>query len=206
MNKYTGVLGVYNCQGAAWNTVERKNTFHQTGSGAITGYVRGRDVHNISEAALNSNWSGDCVVYSHNKGKLATLPYNAAMPISLKILEHDIFTITPIKILAPGFSFAPLGLIDMFNAGGAIQGLKYEMKAGNQHEGSSVIEDLVAVVSIEVRGCGRFGAYSSAKPRKCTLGGNLVDFTYDSDSGLVTLNLDNMPAEDQRVHILEVEL
>nr|GLL20413.1 probable galactinol--sucrose galactosyltransferase 6 isoform X2 [Ipomoea trifida] len=201
MNKYTGVLGVYNCQGAAWNAVERKNTFHQTGTEAITGYVRGRDVHSLSEAALDSDWSGDCAVYSHNKGNLVTLPYNAAMPISLKILEHDIFTITPIKVLAPGFSFAPLGLVDMFNAGGAIEGLKYEMKANCQGEASSV-----AVVFVEVRGCGRFGAYSSAKPRKCSLGGNVVDFTYDLDSGLVTLNLDDMPAEDQRVHIIEVEL
>uniref|UniRef100_A0A5B6YU46 galactinol--sucrose galactosyltransferase n=1 Tax=Davidia involucrata TaxID=16924 RepID=A0A5B6YU46_DAVIN len=40
MNKYTGVLGVYNCQGAAWNSIERKNTFHQTGSEAMTGCTR----------------------------------------------------------------------------------------------------------------------------------------------------------------------
>ncbi|KAF8408844.1 hypothetical protein HHK36_004913 [Tetracentron sinense] len=28
MNKYTGVIGVYNCQGAAWSNTERKNMFH----------------------------------------------------------------------------------------------------------------------------------------------------------------------------------
>ncbi|KAK3038059.1 hypothetical protein RJ639_032038 [Escallonia herrerae] len=32
IKKYTGVLGVYNCQGAAWSSIERKNTFHETGS------------------------------------------------------------------------------------------------------------------------------------------------------------------------------
>ncbi|XP_019184720.1 PREDICTED: probable galactinol--sucrose galactosyltransferase 6 isoform X2 [Ipomoea nil] len=208
VNKYTGVLGVYNCQGAAWNAVERKNTFHRTGTEALTGYVRGGDVHSLSEVALDSNWSGDSAVYSHNQRKLTALPYNAAMPISLKILEHDIFTITPIKVLAPGFSFAPLGLVDMFNAGGAIEGLKYETKAGFQGEDKikNSSTEPVGVVSIEVRGCGRFGAYSSAKPRKCRLGGNVVDFTYDLDSGLVTLNLDDMPAKEQRVHMIEVEL
>ncbi|KAL2479613.1 putative galactinol--sucrose galactosyltransferase 6 [Abeliophyllum distichum] len=216
MNKYTGVLGVYNCQGAAWNIVERKNTFHQTKSDAITGYVRGRDVHMISEAALDSKWTGDVAMYSHRSGEVITLPYNVSMPISLKVLEHEIYTVTPIKVLAPGFSFAPLGLIDMFNAGGAIEGLKYEVKSGaklyevvNGFEGQRIdnlSNEVVAIVSMEVKGCGRFGAYSSAKPRKCTVGSSVVDFEYDLASGLVTLKLDDMPREDKKVHIIEIEL
>ncbi|WMV36662.1 hypothetical protein MTR67_030047 [Solanum verrucosum] len=223
MNKYTGVLGIYNCQGAAWSTVERKTTFHKTNSEAITGYIRGRDVHFISEAALDPNWSGDTVLYSHGSAELVVLPYNAAMPVSFKILEHETYTVTPIKVLAPGFSFAPLGLIDMYNAGGAIEGLKYEVKAGAelseleagyQGEGNLVAEDkienlsteAVAVVSMEVRGCGRFGVYSSVKPRKCSVGGDMVDFAYNSESGLLTLNLDAMPPADQKVHIIEVEV
>ena len=68
--------------------------------------------------------------YCHQTGELITLPYNAAMPVSLKVLEHEIFTIAPIKNLAPGFSFAPLGLINMYNSGGAIVDLKYEVKDG----------------------------------------------------------------------------
>ncbi|KAL0345282.1 UNVERIFIED_CONTAM: putative galactinol--sucrose galactosyltransferase 6 [Sesamum radiatum] len=215
MNKYTGVLGVYNCQGAAWNSVERKNTFHQTKSEAITGYVRGRDVHLISDVALDSNWDGNVALYSHRSGDIITLPYNVALPVSLKVLEHEIFTVTPIKVLAPGFTFAPFGLIDMFNAGGAIEGLKYELKAAAQSsEGNGVagerVENLssevVAVISMEVKGCGRFGAYSSAKPRKCTVGSAVVDFEYDSASGLVTFNLLEMPREDQKVHNVVIEL
>lgn len=216
MNKYTGVLGVYNCQGAAWNSMERKNTFHQTKSEAITGYIRGRDVHMISEAALDSDWTGDVVIYSHQSGEVITLPYNVSMPISLKVLEHETYTVTPIKELAPGFSFAPLGLVDMFNAGGAIEGLKYEVKSGaklseveNGFDGERVknlSNAVVAIVSMEVKGCGRFGAYSSAKPRKCTVGSSVVDFEYDSNSGLLTLKLNDMPREDQKVHIVEIEL
>ncbi|KAI3443872.1 hypothetical protein Pfo_000537 [Paulownia fortunei] len=223
MNKYTGVLGVYNCQGAAWNSVERKNTFHQTNSEAITGYIRGRDVHLISDVALDPNWDGNVALFSYSSGVLTTLPYNVAMPVSLKVLEHEIFTITPVKTLAPGFSFAPLGLIDMFNSGGAIEGLKYDLKAapqlyelenGYEGEGNAVsgerVENLssevIAVVSMEVKGCGRFGAYSSTKPRKCTVGSSVVDFEYDSASGLVTLSLREMPLEHRKVHNLEIEL
>ncbi|XP_057768021.1 probable galactinol--sucrose galactosyltransferase 6 [Salvia miltiorrhiza] len=223
MNKHSGVLGVYNCQGAAWNSVERKNTFHQTKSEAITGYVRGRDVHLISDVAPDSNWDGHVALYSHRVGEVIVLPYNVAMPVSLKVLEHEVYTVTPIKKLAPGFSFAPFGLIDMFNGGGAIEGLDYDVKSGAglsdvengyQVEGSNVVaeraenlsSEAVAVVSIEAKGCGRFGAYSSTKPRKCKVGDEIVDFEYDSASGLVTLNLLEMPREDQKVHKIEIEL
>ncbi|KAF9622921.1 hypothetical protein IFM89_035154 [Coptis chinensis] len=58
MNKYTGVIGVYNCQGAAWSNVEKKNMFHETQTEALTGAVRGKDVHLISEAATEPDWKG----------------------------------------------------------------------------------------------------------------------------------------------------
>jgi len=214
MNKYTGVLGIYNCQGAAWNSMERKNTFHQTSSDAITGFVRGRDVHFIANVALDpTEWNGDCALYCHRSSELITLPYNSAMPVSLKVLEHEIFTVIPIKVLAPGFSFAPVGLIDMYNAGGAIEGLKFQVKNGENNLmelGNGVAGErskkVVAVVSMEVKGYGRFGAYSSTKPKLCTVGTTVVEFAYDSVSGLMTLNLDHMPMEDEKVHIVEVEL
>ncbi|CAA2942544.1 probable galactinol--sucrose galactosyltransferase 6 isoform X1 [Olea europaea subsp. europaea] len=209
INKYAGVIGVYNCQGSAWNSVERKNTFHQTKSEPITGNIRGSDVHLISEVVLDSNWNGNVAIYSYRSRNLITLQYDVAIPVSLKVLDHEIFTISPIKVLAPGFSFAPLGLIDMFNAGGAIEELKNEVKAGTQV--SRVVEEdlgigAVAVVSMDVKGCGRFGAYSSTKPRMCTVKSSPVEFEYDSTCGLVTLNLHDMPPEDQKVHIVEIEL
>ncbi|XP_008242818.1 PREDICTED: probable galactinol--sucrose galactosyltransferase 6 isoform X2 [Prunus mume] len=197
MNKYTGVLGVYNCQGAAWSTTERKNAFHETKSEAITGFIRGRDVHLIAEAAVEADWRGDCAVYSHRTGDLVTLPYNASLPISLRVLEHEIFTVTPIRVLGSVISFAPLGLVDMYNAGGAIEGLRYEENGTN------------GLVRLEVKGCGRFGAYSSAKPRRCCVGCNAVDFDYNSSSGLVRLSLDHLPEEEeegQKVHVVKIEL
>ncbi|OMO57745.1 Raffinose synthase [Corchorus olitorius] len=223
MNKFTGVLGVYNCQGAAWNSAARKNTFHQTKTESLTGHVKGRDVHLIAEASVDPDWTGDCAVYSHRTGELITLPYNATLPVSLKVLEHEIFTVTPVKVLAPGFSFAPLGLIKMYNSGGAIEGLKYEVKngaklseldAGYEGETSDLgdlrvencSDELVGKVCIEVKGCGYFGAYSSVKPRKCTVGSTEVEFDYDSSSGLVKLSLEKMPEEGQKVHVVEVEL
>ncbi|KAH6806740.1 Raffinose synthase family protein [Perilla frutescens var. frutescens] len=190
MNKYSGVLGVYNCQGAAWNSAERKNTFHQTNSEAITGYIRGRDVHLIAEAAVDSAaWDGNVVLYAHTTGAITILPYNVAMPISLKVLEHEVFTVAPLQPSTGGSTFAPLGLIDMFNAGGAIQALNYE--------------PATALVSLEVKGCGRFGAYSSTRPKECRLGSSVLEVQYESGSGLVTFNLDQMPVDH---HIVQIQL
>lgn len=216
MNKYTGVLGVYNCQGAAWNVAERKNTSHETTSDGVTGYIRGRDIHLIREASTDSaEWAGNCAVYCHKSSELVILPYNVSMPVSLKVLEYEVFTVTPVKALAPGYSFAPIGLISMYNSGGAIEGLKYELRAGGAKltdledsiEGTTVHSDeLVGVVLLEVKGCGRFGTYSSAKPRRCLVGSKEVEFGYDSSSGLVTLELDHLPEEGRRGHLIEIEL
>ncbi|KAJ4958954.1 hypothetical protein NE237_026065 [Protea cynaroides] len=194
MNKYTGVLGVYNCQGAAWSSVEKKNIFHPTGTDGLTGHVRGGDVHLIAEAVNFPDWNGECAFYRHRDGELVTLPYNASMPVTLKVLEHEIFTVSPVKKMADGVRFAPLGLIDMYNSGGAIEGLSYEVKG----EGY--------MVRMEVKGCGRFGCYSSVKPKRCSLGLGMVDCSYDSTCGLLSLDLDYLPEEGQKFHIVEVEL
>ncbi|KAI3524429.1 hypothetical protein L1887_03084 [Cichorium endivia] len=195
MNKYTGVIGVYNCQGAAWSAMEHKNMFHETRPGPITGSVSGRDVHLIAEAALDSDWCGDCAVYSHQTGDLITLPDNAVIPVSLSVLEYELFTVTPIKDFGLGFRFAPLGLIDMFNGGGAIDAVEYLVESG----GASV------VVEMKVKGCGRFGVYSMTEPRMCVVGSREVEFLYDSQSGLVQLNLSHMP-EEQKCHDINIHL
>lgn len=55
MNRYIAVLGEFNCRGATWNNIERKNIFHQTKSESLTGYIRGRDIHLITEVAMDPN-------------------------------------------------------------------------------------------------------------------------------------------------------
>ncbi|VAI83168.1 unnamed protein product [Triticum turgidum subsp. durum] len=201
MNRFTGVLGVYNCQGAAWSSAEKKNVFHQeAGAGALTCGVRSRDVHLIAEAATDGGdgWGGDCAVYRHGAGDLVVLPDGAGLPVSLKVLEHDVLTVSPIKDLAAGLRFAPVGLVDMFNGGAAVEGLTYSLLADG--------DEAVGLVSMEVRGRGRLGAYSSVRPRSCTLGSAPAEFSYDASSGMVILELESMPLPKERVHKIAIEL
>jgi raffinose synthase len=115
----------------------------------------------------------------------------------------------PLQDLAPGFRFAPIGLVDMFNGGGAVEGLTYHLLDGAKPVGGdgsvSSSSEAVGLVCMEVRGCGRFGAYSSVRPRKCTLGSVEMVFSYDSSSGLVSLQLEEMPKESVH-HKIVVEL
>ncbi|XP_078430705.1 raffinose synthase family protein [Wolffia australiana] len=191
MNKHTGVIGVYNCQGAAWCSAEKKNVFHETNGDALTTSLRSSDVHVIGDVAPEPAWTGTCAVYRHGGG-LFVLPGGAAVPVSLKILQHEIFVVSPVMVFSPELKFAPLGLIDMFNAGGAVQGLLYDVPLQR--------------VSMEIKGCGRLGAYSASRPTRCFLGSLAVDFSYDSSSGLLLIDLPAMPAGGKKLHRVVVDL
>lgn len=73
--------------------------------------------------------------------------------------------------------FAPLGLIDMYNSGGAIEDIMW------------ISKDLSGTLKIRVRGCGRFGAYSSTKPSSCKMDIKEEKFWYNHENGLLIIDL-----------------
>jgi len=94
----------------------------------------------------------------------------------MKPREYEVFTIVPVKELPNGAKFAPIGLIKMFNSGGAVKDFSSGFNG-------------TANVSIKVRGCGLFSAYSSARPKLITVDSEEVEFSYEEESGLVTIDL-----------------
>ena len=73
---------------------------------------------------------------------------------------------------------APIGLVDMYNSGGAIEDL------------SCSIEPLGCKIKVKVRGCGRFGAYSSTRPSHCLVDLKQEEFMYIAEDGLLTVKLE----------------
>ena len=114
------------------------------------------------------------------------------MPVTLKTREYEVFTVIPLKILSNGCKFAPIGLIKMFNSGGAIKELRYQ-------SGRS------ANIDMKVRGCGLFGAYSSTPPKRITVDLEEMDFEYEDGSGLVTFSL-RVPEEELYLWSITIEL
>ncbi|CAN0910023.1 Probable galactinol--sucrose galactosyltransferase 2 [Linum grandiflorum] len=172
VNKCTGVVGVFNCQGAGWCKVEKKTRIHDTSPGTLTASVRATDVDSIAHIA-GPDWNGETVVYLHRSGELIRLPKGASVPVTLKVLEYELFHFCPVKEATPGVSFAAIGLLDMFNTGGAVDQVEIDAKT----------------ISLKVRGSGRFGVYSTQRPSKCTVANVETDFSYDPATGLVTLTL-----------------
>ncbi|PPD96795.1 hypothetical protein GOBAR_DD06201 [Gossypium barbadense] len=191
LNDFTGVIGVFNCQGAGWCEVTKKMVNHDEQPGTITSIIRASDVEYLFQVA-EDGWIGDSILYSH-LGEVTYLPRNAFMSITLKPREYEVFTIVPVMALSSGSKFAPIGLTKMFNSGGAIKGLKYET------------ENPVATVIMKVRGCGPFGAYSSTKPQRITVDSEEVEFEYEGESGLVTFAL-KVPEEEQYLWNIVIEL
>ncbi|KAG4964272.1 hypothetical protein AAZX31_14G010500 [Glycine max] len=175
MNDFSGVVAVFNCQGAGWCKVGKKNLIHDDNPGVVTGVIRAKDVDYLSRVA-DDKWTGDAIIYSHLGGEVVYLPKDASIPVTLKTRESEVFTIVPVKELSNGVEFAPIGLIKMFNSGGAVK----EFNWGSNESTN---------VAMKVRGCGQFGAYSSAQPKLITVDSEEVEFKYEEESGLVTIDL-----------------
>lgn len=109
-------------------------------------------------------------------GEVTYHPKDASIPITLESQEYEVCTVIPVKEFDSGVKFAPIGLIKMFNSGGATK----ELNCGSNGTTNVVMK---------VRGCGLFGAYSSARPKKVTVDSEEVEFRYQEESGLITIDL-----------------
>ncbi|KAK6945301.1 Glycosyl hydrolases 36 [Dillenia turbinata] len=113
-------------------------------------------------------------------------------------------------------SFAPIGLLDMFNSSGAVEQFDTHLVSDKNPElfdgeAASNVSTLLsenrsptATITLKVRGCSRFGAYSSQRPLKCRLDNVETDFNYDITSGLLTLSIPVPEVEMYRwsIHIV----
>ncbi|XP_047959731.1 probable galactinol--sucrose galactosyltransferase 2 [Salvia hispanica] len=186
-NKCSGVVGVFNCQGAGWCKIEKKTRIHDASPGTLTGSVQAMDVNGIAQLA-GPEWNGDAIVYAHRSGEVVRLPKGASLPVTLKVLEYELYHICPLKKITSDISLAPIGLLDMFNSGGAVE--QCDISGGT--------------VTLKVRGCGRFGFYSSERPLKCTVGGSETGFDYESGTGLVSLSIP-VPVEEMYRWAIEIQ-
>ncbi|XP_012569290.1 probable galactinol--sucrose galactosyltransferase 2 [Cicer arietinum] len=216
MNKCTGVVGVFNCQGAGWCKVEKKTRIHDTSPGTLTSSVSASDVDQINQVA-GVEWHGETIVYAYRSGEVIRLPKGVSIPVTLKVLEFELFHFCPIQEIAPSISFAAIGLMDMFNTGGAVEEVEIHKASDNKQElfDGEVVSELTtslspnrtktATVALKVRGSGKFGVYSSQHPLQCAVDGIDTDFNYDSETGLTTFSIP-VPQEGMYRWSIEIQI
>jgi len=83
------------------------------------------------------------------------------------------------QVFGHDVQFAPIGLLEMYNSGGAVEELSCIRDAAN-----------CIIIKIKGRGCGRFGVYSNVRPKHCLVDMKEEEFSYNSEDGLLTIKLD----------------
>ncbi|ERN02642.1 hypothetical protein AMTRI_Chr03g141040 [Amborella trichopoda] len=172
LNKYTGVLGAFNCQGGGWCRESRRNTCASEFSHAVKSTTNPLEVEwKKGKYPINIDGVDLFAVYLYTAKKLITLKPDENTELALEPFNFELFTVSPVKLLFNGGSmvnFAPIGLVNMLNTGGAILSMIYEETPKIQ-------------VKMKVKGRGEMRVYSSVEPEACLLNGKEVGFLYEEE-------------------------
>lgn len=105
-------------------------------------------------------------VYLLKEKKVKLMKWSEKLEVSLEPFSFELLTVSPVRVLSKGLiKFAPIGLVNMLNCGGAIECMEFD--------------DERDVVKIGVRGCGEMRVFSSEKPISCKIDGVAVKFQYE---------------------------
>ncbi|CAI0455166.1 unnamed protein product [Linum tenue] len=143
LNKFTGVIGAFNCQGGGWSRETRRNQCFSEFSHKLTAQTNPKDIE-----------------WASGKSPMSI----EGVQVSLEPFEFELITVSPVTVLAgKSVQFAPIGLVNMLNSGGAIRSVEYRD----------------GLVEMGVKGAGEMVVFASEKPASCKVDGGEVEFKYD---------------------------
>ncbi|XP_019052352.1 PREDICTED: galactinol--sucrose galactosyltransferase-like [Nelumbo nucifera] len=173
LNKFTGVLGAFNCQGGGWCRGARRNKCASEFSHSVVSATTSPNDIEWQNGKNPVSTEGVQVfaVYMFRAKKMVLLKPWEQMDISLEPFNFELLTVSPVKLLSNKIQFAPIGLINMLNTGGAIRSLELDIKTNS--------------VRIGVRGTGEMRSFASEKPKACLIDGEEVPFTYEEEHMVV---------------------
>ncbi|KAI6671305.1 hypothetical protein NL676_006190 [Syzygium grande] len=165
LNKYTGVVGAFNCQGGGWSRESRQNQCFSQFSQMVTSKTNPKDIEwNSGKNPIPIEGAQGFAMYMFKSKKLSLSKPSEDIEISLEPFHFELITVSPVAVLTgKSVQFAAIGLANMLNTGGAIQSLSFK--------GDSV--------EVGVRGAGEMRVYASIEPRDCKIDGRDVPFEYE---------------------------
>ncbi|XP_020101334.1 stachyose synthase-like [Ananas comosus] len=173
LNKYGGVIGAFNCQGAGWDAKERRIRGYSHCYKPVDGRVHPTDVEwgqKKETAALGR--AQKYALYLHQANRLVLTNISSGpIEFTLEPSAFEIFTFAPIEEVGGGVEFAPIGLVNMFNSGGTLQ----EVVVHNE-EGEEGIR-----VRVRVKGGGELLVHSSVEPKRGLVEGKEVGFEWKGE-------------------------
>lgn len=111
-------------------------------------------------------------LYHYQSKKLTLSRPSQNIDIALDPFDFELITVSPVTtLIETSVQFAPIGLVNMLNTGGAIQSVDYD--------------DDLSSVEISVKGTGEMRVFASDKPRVCRIDGEDVGFKYQDQMVVV---------------------
>ncbi|KAJ9152658.1 hypothetical protein P3X46_026204 [Hevea brasiliensis] len=167
LNKFTGVIGAFNCQGGGWCKETRRNKCASQFSHKVTAKTNAKDIEwKSGKNPISIEGIQVFAMYLSQAKKLVLCNPNENIEIALEPFHFELVTISPVNIIAEkSIQFAPIGLVNMLNTGGAIQSLAYN--------------DSNRSVRIGVKGAGEMRIFASEKPRGCRIDEKEVGIEYE---------------------------
>ncbi|KAB5548386.1 hypothetical protein DKX38_011792 [Salix brachista] len=164
LNKFTGVIGAFNCQGGGWCRETRRNQCASQFSHLVKTKTNPRDIEwNSGKNPISIDGVHMFAMYLSQSKKLVLSKPHDNIEIALEPFNFELITVSPVTILAgKPVQFAPIGLVNMLNNGGAIQSLAYTKNT----------------VQMGIKGSGEMRVFASEKPRACKIDGREVAFEY----------------------------
>lgn len=165
--QFNGVIGAFNCQGGGWRPEIRRNQCASQFSRMVIAKTNPKDIE------WNNGKNPFCIehvqvfaLYLSQSKKLVLKKPDENIEISLQPFEFELVIVSPVTVLAgKSVHFAPIGLVNMLNAGGAILTLTYD--------------ELKRSVRMEVKGSGEMRVFASEEPQACNINGNDVGFLHE---------------------------
>ncbi|KAJ1376653.1 Glycosyl hydrolases 36 [Sesbania bispinosa] len=167
LNKYTGVLGLFNCQGGGWCPVARRNKNASEFSHSVTCFATPKDIEwNKGKHPICIKGVDIFAVYMFKDDKLKLLKSTESVQVSLEPYSFELWTVSPVVVLPKNsIQFAPIGLVNMLNSGGSIVSVEYDKQEN--------------LARIGLKGHGEMRVFASEKPVSCKMDGASVEFDYD---------------------------
>ncbi|KAL3813810.1 hypothetical protein ACJIZ3_015078 [Penstemon smallii] len=171
VNKFTGVLGAFNCQGGGWSRETRRNQCASEYSHTVSTITGPSDIEwKQSTNPISVEGVQTFALYLFHEKKIILSKPSDTISLSLEPFNFELITVSPVTILSRNkIQFAPIGLVNMLNTGGAIQSLVINASS----------------VRIGVKGTGEMRVFASERPVACRLNGDNIVFGYEGNMVIV---------------------
>lgn len=201
-NSVNGLVFVANVQGASWDRTRRCFVTHDAAPPLLQASVRPHDVAAFAPARVQQEQGqhqsdiNRYAVYSDRTKSLVAVGGDAQQQVQLGAAEWDLLVVAPLLHIG-SVEAAPIGLVNMLNAGGSIQSV-----ASHPPSDSSNGKGGAGSLSAVLRGAGDMLVYVSRQPLRVTLDSSEVVFKYQETDGALRFAV---PAASNVDHDLEVK-